>query len=186
LLLAYGLLSVFFAGERLLRRGADDQTLETTAADRGSTRLIGIAYGAALNAGWVAPLLSKLGLGPVSDARVQPVGVVLMVSGLVVKAWAMRTLGSFYMRAPHFIRSAGDRFRPVSIDTPPRLFGRISAVDRVRPRASQLARHDGHCHGDGSRVCSPHPVRGTNARHQLGESYAAYQRRTSLLLPGVR
>ncbi|HEY3059988.1 MAG TPA: hypothetical protein VGL99_13540 [Chloroflexota bacterium] len=96
--LAYGLLAVFFVGERLLRRGVEAQTLETTSDDQGTTRLIGISYAAALNAGWLAPLLSNRGWGRLSDARVQVFGLSLMVLGLVIKAWAIRTLGSFYTR----------------------------------------------------------------------------------------
>ena len=61
LVLAHVLLGVFFAGERLLREGDEARSLQPTPSDRGSTRLIVLSYGAALNAGWVAPLLSVAG-----------------------------------------------------------------------------------------------------------------------------
>jgi protein-S-isoprenylcysteine O-methyltransferase Ste14 len=185
--LAYGLLAVFFVGERLLRRGVEAQTLETTSDDQGTTRLIGISYAAALNAGWLAPLLSNRGWGRLSDARVQVFGLSLMVLGLVIKAWAIRTLGSFYTRT---LRTKSDQ--PV-IDSGP----------------YQLVRHPGYLGalllwtGFGLAVRNwlatlgillavdlayARRIRSEEAMlaTQLGEPYAAYQRRTWQLLPGVR
>ena len=91
LLEAYALIAVFFLGEGVLREGGEARSLRAADRDRGTTRLIGVAYGIALNTGWVAPLLSRVGLGRVADPR-RP------ALGLAFKAWATRTLGRFYTR----------------------------------------------------------------------------------------
>jgi hypothetical protein len=69
LVLGYVLLAAFFAAERFLRKGAEARTLHTTPSDRGTTRLIGVTYAAAINAGWLAPLLSRRGWSRLTDPR---------------------------------------------------------------------------------------------------------------------
>lgn len=186
-LLAYALLTLFFVGERLLRLGADAQTLQTTSADRGTTRLIGIVYGAALNASWLAPLLSKRGCGRVSGAPVQAVGLSLMVIGLVVKAWAMRTLGSFYTRT---LRTTSDQWviesGPYRLVRHPGYLGALllwtgfGLVLRNWLATLVIAVAMGFAY--------TRRIRFEEAMlmAKLGEPYAAYKRRTWQLLPGVR
>jgi protein-S-isoprenylcysteine O-methyltransferase Ste14 len=97
-ILAYVFLGVFLVGERLLREGDEARTLGTTASDRGTTLQIGVTYGVAINAGWLAQLLSHRGWGRLTHPGFAVVGLLLMTCGLGVKTWAMRTLGRFYTR----------------------------------------------------------------------------------------
>lgn len=98
LVAAYALIAMFFALERLLRRGSAARSLRVQPSDRGTTRLIGAAYGFALNAGLAAPLLSARGLGRLPGGPVPVIGLVVMIFGLIVRVWAARTLGRFYTR----------------------------------------------------------------------------------------
>lgn len=99
LYIAYALVIVFFGVERLLRRGAVARALTRGADDRGSTRLIGLAFAGGVGALLVAPLLNWVGGGPRLPAVISWLGVGLMVAGLVMRAWATLVLGEFYTRA---------------------------------------------------------------------------------------
>ncbi len=61
--LAYILLGVFFGTERRLRRGRAALTFDAGEADRGSTRLIGAAFGIMLNVLLLAPVLNRRRIG---------------------------------------------------------------------------------------------------------------------------
>jgi protein-S-isoprenylcysteine O-methyltransferase len=98
LLLPYTVLAAFFSLERLLRRGAAARSLQAGAADRGTTRLIGAAYGLAINAGLLAPLLTQRRIGHVPSPRVQRLGLAGMLMGLWLRVWAARTLDRYYTR----------------------------------------------------------------------------------------
>lgn len=58
---AVAILAAFFMIERRLRRRAEARSLEAGATDRGTTRLIGAAFGISLLAVLVSPLLNALG-----------------------------------------------------------------------------------------------------------------------------
>jgi hypothetical protein len=60
---AYSLVGSFFVVERLLRQGENARSMQEGSADRGSTRAIGSAFGLALLALLVAPLLNRLRIG---------------------------------------------------------------------------------------------------------------------------
>jgi protein-S-isoprenylcysteine O-methyltransferase len=95
-LLAYALAGAFFLVERALRRGPEARSLSGGPADRGTTRLLGAAYAGALAAGVALP---ALGVGRLPDRRgVRVAGLGVMAAGLLLKAWAMRTLGGYYTR----------------------------------------------------------------------------------------
>ncbi len=98
-ILAYLILGVFFGTERRLRRGQSALSLETELTDQGSTRLIGAALGIMINVLLLAPVLNRLRLGRLKTrAGVFWLGIPLMVAGLLLRAWANRTLGAFYTR----------------------------------------------------------------------------------------
>jgi len=185
-LLAYLLLAAFFLSERLLRQGRDALTLETDDADRGTTRAIGVAYGLAVNAGFVAPLLSRLGLGALRGSPPPVFGLALMGLGLGVKAWAMRTLGRFYTRT---LRTADDQ--PVIEAGPYRLVrhpGYLGAL--VLWVGFGLAlRNWLAAAGIGALMAVAYGRRIAAEERmlvaRLGPAYVAYQRRTWRLVPTV-
>src|SRR5262249_60922943 len=90
--------AAFSVVERALRRGGDAISMHAGPADRGTSRLIGLGFLFTVVAGLLAPLLSRLGWGRTSGSRLAVVGLGMMVAGLGLKAWAMRTLGRFYTR----------------------------------------------------------------------------------------
>jgi protein-S-isoprenylcysteine O-methyltransferase Ste14 len=99
LILAYTIIGIFFVTERQLRRGQAALTLDAGQADRGSTHLIGAAFGIMINVLLVAPLLNHLRVGQFKTRSYIPwLGIPLMVVGLLLRAWANRTLGEFYTR----------------------------------------------------------------------------------------
>ena len=95
---AYGLIGCFFVAERLLRQGESARSFQEGPADRGSTRAIGATFGLALCALLVAPLLSRRGIGRLPSKRGAWGGIAVMLTGLVLRIWASRVLGSCYTR----------------------------------------------------------------------------------------
>ena len=79
---AYGLIAAFIVVERRLRQGPAASTFEALPSDRGTRRMIGAAYAFSLNAGLVAPLLSRRGIGRLPDGAIQCTGLGLMLAGL--------------------------------------------------------------------------------------------------------
>jgi protein-S-isoprenylcysteine O-methyltransferase len=94
---SYLLMGSFLVLQRVLRRGEQARSLRPNQEDKGTTRLIGLAFGLGLLALILAPLLNRfevahLGLGfPVGW-----VGVSLMLGGLALRWWANAALGRFY------------------------------------------------------------------------------------------
>ena len=109
------LILAFFVGEGRLRQGEAARTLEAGADDHGTTRRIGMSFGASLIAVAVSPLLDATGFGVLSEA-VGWGGVVLMLVGLAVRVWAALTLGAWYTRtlrtseAQRIVRSGPYRY----------------------------------------------------------------------------
>jgi protein-S-isoprenylcysteine O-methyltransferase len=96
-LLACLLLVGFVVLQRVLRRGERARSLQPTAADRGSTKLIGVAFLIGALALLAAPALNALGIGAVgSEAVVGWIGIVVMVSGLALRVWSQAALGQYY------------------------------------------------------------------------------------------
>jgi protein-S-isoprenylcysteine O-methyltransferase len=94
---SYLLIVFFLILQRLLRRGEQAKSLRPERQDRGTTRLLGIAFGLSLLALVLAPLLNaievaRLELGPASGW----IGIALMVGGLALRWWASVVLGRFY------------------------------------------------------------------------------------------
>src|SRR5262249_49621202 len=90
---------VFFTLERRLRKGQLAQSLETSAFDRESTRVVGGALLISLLSMLVAPGLNLIRRGRTSISPAAGwLGLGLMVSGIGLRAWANATLGAFYTR----------------------------------------------------------------------------------------
>jgi protein-S-isoprenylcysteine O-methyltransferase len=106
-LVAWSLVITFLMLQRVMRRGAEARSLRPSAADRGSTRLVGAAFGLGLLALAAAPALNAygvadMGLGPV----IGWVGVAVMVVGLAVRVWSQAVLGLYYTST---LRHAADQ-----------------------------------------------------------------------------
>ena len=105
-LVAYGLVGCFLVLERLARQGREAMSLESGPFDRGSTVLLGGAFGAAMVALLLAPVLNAYQIGAMDHAAVGWAGIGLMVGGMALRFWAARALGRFYTRT---LRLANDQ-----------------------------------------------------------------------------
>ncbi|HLZ62850.1 MAG TPA: isoprenylcysteine carboxylmethyltransferase family protein [Ktedonosporobacter sp.] len=97
LFIAYGLIIFFIAVERFLRRGETAKTLKAQPQDRGSTLLIGLAFAWGMLVLLIAAFLPGHIIGSLNGI-LNWVGIALMLSGLLLRIWAARTLGEFYTR----------------------------------------------------------------------------------------
>lgn len=95
---AYCLIGFFFVAERFLRQGENSKSLKAGQEDRGSTRAIGASFGLALLTLLFAPFLNRRGIGRLHSERLAWGGIVAMLSGLMLRIWAIRVLGSFFTR----------------------------------------------------------------------------------------
>ncbi len=84
----------FLALEALTRQPGRAASLETSADDQGTTRMIVAAYGAAAE----LPLLLRRLPAPQLPPAAAPAGLMLQAAGLALRAWSMRTLGGSYTR----------------------------------------------------------------------------------------
>jgi protein-S-isoprenylcysteine O-methyltransferase Ste14 len=114
---AFTLLCGFLVLQRVLRRGEQARSLRPPQTDRGSTQLLGAAFGLGLLALAAGPALNAygvadMGLGP----TVGWVGVAVMVGGLAVRLWSQTVLGQYYTST---LRHAADQ--PVLASGPYRL-----------------------------------------------------------------
>jgi protein-S-isoprenylcysteine O-methyltransferase Ste14 len=94
LVAGYVAIAGFFAVEAVLRKPGAASSLDTSSADRGTTRMIVSAYALATQ----LPLIS----GRVRVLRLPgaagPIGVALQAAGIALRGWSMHTLGTFYTR----------------------------------------------------------------------------------------
>jgi protein-S-isoprenylcysteine O-methyltransferase len=94
---AYVLLGGFLILQRVMRRGEEARSLRPSPADRGSTKLLGGAFGLCLLALVAAPGLNALGLGEAGHARVVGgIGIAVMIGGLALRLWSQAVLGRYY------------------------------------------------------------------------------------------
>jgi protein-S-isoprenylcysteine O-methyltransferase len=94
---SYLLIGFFLVLQRVLRQGQQARSLRPNQEDKGTTRLIGLAFGFSLLALMLAPLLNSLEVAHLDlGFPVGWVGVALMLSGLALRWWANAVLGRFY------------------------------------------------------------------------------------------
>jgi len=96
-LAGYLLVAVFIIVERMLRKTESAKTFQRGNFDRGSTLLIGTAFGVGL----VLPLLTDgLDIGPFFsiDPAEGFLALAIMILGIGLRVWAARTLGRYYTR----------------------------------------------------------------------------------------
>lgn len=173
------LLVAFFGLEILLRGGGEARSVDAGSQDRGSTLAIGLAFGLSVAAGLLVHLLAV-------PAGIRAAGLALMLCGLPLRVWAMRTLGRFYSRALR--TQAGQR---VVSEGPYRIV-------RHPGYAASLLVWMGFGLALGSLAATlliaacvgaayAWRIRTEEAllRRQLGAEYERYARRTARLLPGL-
>jgi protein-S-isoprenylcysteine O-methyltransferase len=114
---AWSLLVSFLVLQRIMRRGEQSRSLQAPPADRGSTRLVGAAFGLGLLTLTAAPVLNAYGVAAMDSwPAVGWVGVAVMVGGLAVRLWSQAVLGRYYTST---LRHADDQ--PVLASGPYRL-----------------------------------------------------------------
>src|SRR5262249_53407848 len=96
-LMAWVLLGGFLVLQRVLRRGEEARSVRPTAADRGSTKVLGAAFLLGFLALVAAPVLNAQGIATVSSGAVVGwIGVAVMVCGLALRLWSQAVLGRYY------------------------------------------------------------------------------------------
>src|SRR5262245_21871427 len=96
-LVAWSLLVSFLVLQRVLRRGEQARSLQASAADRGSTKLLGAAFLLGFLALVAAPVLNAQGIAEASHGPVIGwIGVGVMVCGLALRLWSQAVLGRYY------------------------------------------------------------------------------------------
>jgi protein-S-isoprenylcysteine O-methyltransferase len=96
--IAYILIGCFFAVERKLRQGPNATSLQGGPEDKGTTRAIGSAFGAAILIMLAAPALNRVQAGRAFGERAAWGGVAAMLAGMALRIWASRVLGAYYTR----------------------------------------------------------------------------------------
>jgi len=94
---AYVLLGGFLILQRVMRRGEEARSLRPSPADRGSTSLLGAAFGLGILALAAAPALNARGFAEAGHGpAVGRVGVAVMIGGLALRLWSQAVLGRYY------------------------------------------------------------------------------------------
>src|SRR5215831_1929863 len=97
LVVAIALMGTFLVVQRTMRRGEQARSLQWSRADRGSTRLLGAAFGLGLLALAASPILNAYGVANVEPGKaVGWIGVAVMVGGLALRFWSQAVLGRYY------------------------------------------------------------------------------------------
>src|SRR5262245_4038854 len=80
-----------------MRQGEQAKSLQPEQFDRGSTRLIGIAFILAILVLITAPILNVFQIGRIGKGiAIGWAGIGIMLGGLALRLWANQTLGQFY------------------------------------------------------------------------------------------
>ncbi len=96
---AFLLIIIYFVTDKRFRTDKSAQQLTLSASDRSSTSYLLVAYGISILLLLISPLLNLLHV-----ARYNPssdwgwLGILLMLLGIGLRAWATRVLGRFYTR----------------------------------------------------------------------------------------
>lgn len=98
-LLVYAFIIFFFFIERRLRKDNDAKTLEKSKYDKRTTNVIGLSFLVAILLLIITPLFNYYKIGIVnSGLRFNFVGLVIILTGLIIRITAAITLGRFYTR----------------------------------------------------------------------------------------
>jgi protein-S-isoprenylcysteine O-methyltransferase Ste14 len=106
-ILAYVFILLYFVAiEGRMRQGEEAKSLQRGKHDLGSTHLLSLAIPITCLVLLFAPVLNHLQLGRVtSGSRLGWIGIIMMLGGLTLRAWAHKTLGAFYTRTLRVIEN---------------------------------------------------------------------------------
>ena len=96
--LAYFLIACYFVVERLLRKGKQALSIQPGSFDCGSSYLMWTSGLFNIAIVLLAPLFNAYQIGYWHNRYLGWLGLLLMVSGLLLRYWAAKTLGEFYTR----------------------------------------------------------------------------------------
>ncbi|MCL2859637.1 MAG: isoprenylcysteine carboxylmethyltransferase family protein [Oscillospiraceae bacterium] len=94
----YALLVGFFLIEHFVRKGKDTKDMNRTKFDKKSTTFVSIAMGTALILLICSPLLNYLKICNAFNIWVSIIGIILGTTGLIIRYFALSTLGRFFTR----------------------------------------------------------------------------------------
>ncbi|MDF5725712.1 MAG: isoprenylcysteine carboxylmethyltransferase family protein [Rhizonema sp. PD37] len=97
-ILAYLLIICYFVIERKLRKGEKALSLTPGPFDQGSSRIMWTSGVFSLVLVLIAPILNVYQIGYWSSAYMSWLGLFIMLSGLILRYWAAKTLNEFYTR----------------------------------------------------------------------------------------
>ena len=182
LVVGYAGTAAFFALEAVAREPGEASHLTTTESDQGTTRQIVVAYGLAAG---LAPVLTRLRAGRLPPAS-GPVGAGMMVAGLALRAWSMRTLGAYYSRT---LRTTSDQrvveHGPYRVIRHPGYLGSVmvwtgfALASGSAAAALGVAALMGNAYG--RRIVSEEAM----LTDRFGGAYADYSQRTKRLIPFI-
>ena len=180
-IVGYLFVGLFFAIERVARKGERATNLEVGEPDRVNVVLIALSYATVLLA---TPLLNRFRIGRLRRERLAWLGVTSAALGTVLRASAMRTLGEFYTRS----LLVTDEQRvvdngPYSVVRHPGYAGSmmiwVGSALALGSWLAALTTGGLMFAAYGRRIRSEEAMLGT----ALGEQYERYQRRTRRLIP---
>ncbi|AFZ32768.1 Isoprenylcysteine carboxyl methyltransferase [Gloeocapsa sp. PCC 7428] len=96
--LVYFLIACYFVVERTLRKGEQALSLQPGSSDRNSSYMMWANGLFSILLVLLAPILNFYNLGSWNNIYVSWIGIIVMISGLVIRYWAAQTLGKFYTR----------------------------------------------------------------------------------------
>lgn len=96
--LAYFLIICYFVIEKTLRKGEQALSLQPGSSDRNSSYVMWANGLFSILLVLLAPILNFYNLGYWNNGYISWIGIIVMVSGLLLRYWAAQTLGKFYTR----------------------------------------------------------------------------------------
>jgi protein-S-isoprenylcysteine O-methyltransferase Ste14 len=97
-ILAYILIIAYYVIERLLRKGKKALSLQAGEFDRGSSKIILISGLLGIFLIFLAAILNVYEIGFWNNIYLAWLGIILMLTGLIMRYWAAKILGEFYTR----------------------------------------------------------------------------------------
>jgi isoprenylcysteine carboxyl methyltransferase (ICMT) family protein YpbQ len=93
---AYLLIIFYFVIERWLRKGEKALSLQAGEFDRGSSKIIWISGLLGIFLIFLAVILNIYEIGFWNNIYLAWLGIILMLTGLIMRSWAAKILGEFY------------------------------------------------------------------------------------------